>query len=55
MGGHRNIMSKIEAGGFFAEPYAATPGSVSNISVVTSRMSIKSMIEKGMNPILSSR
>ena len=34
-GGHRNIMSKIEAGGFFAEPYAATPGSVLNISVVT--------------------
>ena len=33
--GHRNIMSKIEAGGFFAEPYAATPGSVLNISVVT--------------------
>ena len=28
-------MSKIEAGGFFAEPYAATPGSVLNISVVT--------------------
>ena len=32
--GHRNIMSKIEEGDFFAEPYAATPGSVLNINVV---------------------
>lgn len=32
--GHRNIMAKITAGDFFAEPYAATPGSVLNISVV---------------------
>ncbi len=33
--GHRNIMSKIEEGDFFAEPYAATPGSVLNINVIT--------------------
>lgn len=32
--GHRNIMAKIMPGDFFAEPYAATPGSVLNISVV---------------------
>ncbi len=31
--GHRNIMSKCRPGDFFAEPYAATPGSVLNISV----------------------
>lgn len=34
--GHRNIMTKIENGDFFAEPYAATPGSILNISVVVS-------------------
>lgn len=33
--GHRNIMSKIEEGDFFAEPYAATPGSVLNINVIS--------------------
>lgn len=32
--GHRNIMAKITPGDFFAEPYAATPGSVLNLSVV---------------------
>ena len=32
--GRRNIMSRIDTGGFFAEPYAATPGSVLNISVI---------------------
>lgn len=32
--GHRNIMAKIEAGDFFAEPFAATPNAVLNISVV---------------------
>lgn len=32
--GHRNIMAKIVPGDFFAEPYAATPGSVLNISAV---------------------
>ncbi len=32
--GHRNIMSKCLPGDFFGEPYAATPGSVLNISVV---------------------
>ena len=32
--GHRNIMAKIQAGDFFGEPYAATPASVLNISVV---------------------
>ena len=32
--GHRNIMAKIEEGDFFAEPYAATPGSVLNVNVV---------------------
>ena len=33
--GHRNILSKCEAGDFFGEPYAAKPGSVLNISVVS--------------------
>ncbi len=32
--GHRNIMNKIEAGGFFGESFAATPGAVLNINVV---------------------
>jgi len=32
--GHRNIIAKVTPGDFFAEPYAATPGSVLNISVV---------------------
>lgn len=32
--GHRNIITKIEAGDFFGEPYAALPGSVLNISVL---------------------
>ena len=32
--GHRNILSKCHAGDFFGEPYAASPGSVLNISVV---------------------
>ena len=32
--GHRNIMQRIGAGDYFAEPYAATPGSVLNVSVV---------------------
>lgn len=32
--GHRNILAKILPGDFFGESYAATPGSVLNISVV---------------------
>lgn len=32
--GHRNIISKCHAGDFFAEPYAARPEAVLNISVV---------------------
>ena len=32
--GRRNIITKINAGDFFGEPYAATPGSVLNVSVV---------------------
>ena len=32
--GHRNILSKCNAGDFFGEPYAASPGAVLNISVV---------------------
>ncbi len=32
--GHRNIMSRCAVGDFFGEPYAATPESVLNISVV---------------------
>lgn len=32
--GHRNIMTKIEAGDFFAEPYGTKPGSVLSSSVV---------------------
>lgn len=33
--GHRNILSKCHAGDFFGEPYAANPGAILNISVVT--------------------
>ena len=29
--GHRNILSKCHTGNFFCEPYAASPGAVSNI------------------------
>lgn len=32
--GHRNILSKCCAGDFFGEPYAASPGSILNISVI---------------------
>ncbi len=35
--GHRNIMSKIGPGDFFAEPYAAIPGSILNISAAASK------------------
>jgi len=37
--GHRNIMAKIQAGEFFGESYAATPGSVLNISVTANEAS----------------
>ena len=33
--GHRNILNKCETGDFFGEIYAATPGSVLNVSIVT--------------------
>ena len=33
--GHRNILSKCHAGDFFGEPYAANPGAILHISVVT--------------------
>ena len=32
--GHRNIIHRIGVGEYFAEPFAATPGSVLNVSVV---------------------
>ena len=32
--GHRNIIARLLPGDFFAEPYAATPGSVLGVSVV---------------------
>ncbi len=32
--GHRNIVDKIAVGDFFAEPFAAMPGAVLNVSVV---------------------
>ena len=32
--GHRNIIHRIGPGEYFAEPFAATPGSVLNVSVV---------------------
>lgn len=32
--GHRNIMDKLEPGECFGEPFAASPGSVLNVSVV---------------------
>ena len=32
--GHRNIMHRIGPGEYFAEPFAATAGSVLNVSVV---------------------
>ncbi len=31
--GHRNILSRCNPGDFFAEPFAATPGSVMNIGI----------------------
>ncbi|MGN0733876.1 MAG: Crp/Fnr family transcriptional regulator [Emergencia sp.] len=34
--GHRNIMTRITPGGFFAEPFAILPEAVLNISVVAS-------------------
>ena len=34
--GHRNIMTKITPGGFFAEPFAILPDAVLNISIVAS-------------------
>ena len=37
--GHRNIISKCMPGDFFGEPYAATPGSVLNLSVVSAENS----------------
>lgn len=35
--GHRNILSRCKAGDFFAEPYAANPDSILNISVVAEK------------------
>lgn len=32
--GHRHIMHRVGAGEYFAEPFAATPGTVLNVSVV---------------------
>ena len=32
--GHRNILDKVQPGDFFGESYAATPGSVLNVTVV---------------------
>ena len=32
--GHRNILDRIGVGEYFAEPFAATPGAVLNVSVV---------------------
>ena len=37
--GHRNILGKCLPGEFFGEPYAATPGSVLNLSVIASERS----------------
>lgn len=37
--GHRNILGKCLPGDFFGEPYAATPGSVLNLSVITNEAS----------------
>ena len=34
--GHRNIIDRIGPGEYFAEPFAATPGAVLNVSVVAS-------------------
>lgn len=35
--GHRNIMTKVDAGDFFAEPFAVLPDAVLNISAVASQ------------------
>lgn len=35
--GHRNIMARICAGDIFAEPFAAAPGSVLNVSVMAEK------------------
>lgn len=32
--GHRNILSRCNSGDFFGEPYAATPNSILNVSVI---------------------
>ena len=49
--GHRNILSKCNAGDFFGEPYAATPGTVLNISVVAEKL-IRNLVCVLANKIL---
>lgn len=49
--GHRNIMSNCRPGDFFGEPYAATPGSILNISVTANEDCKILMIE--INRLLS--
>ena len=44
--GHRNILSKCCAGDFFAEPYAASPGSILNISVKLIRNLVRVLANK---------
>ena len=45
--GRRNIMSRCEPGDFFAEPYAATPGTVMNVSAQASEDSNVMMLNVG--------
>ena len=49
--GHRNIITTIGPGDFFGEPYAATPGSVLNISVVANEDS--EMLMLNVNRLLT--
>lgn len=45
--GHRNIMSRILPGDIFAEPFAAVPGSVLNVSVIAAEKSEILLINVG--------
>lgn len=45
--GHRNIMHRIGVGEYFAEPFAATPGSVLNVSVVAAEDSEIMLLNMG--------
>ncbi len=45
--GHRNIMHRVGVGEYFAEPFAATPGTVLNVSVVAAEDSEIMLLNMG--------